>query len=220
MMRRFLAFVLAGLLPLACAACGTGGRYFSMQGSNLADLQSDEIIRRIVEITGAADDEIMAPASNFGLHVNGDFDWQMDETISLIFPKRQGYYGCQLRIVPSDSQCFVTDTYRVTPSAPQYKLRNYLDALKYLPQEQIRGLAGMQPDLYSIDDVAGSGMPEDGQPCIFYDKNGITQRRDWQIRFDVLPMTRSEQEGSYEGIGADRMHLFYVDQEPSAVPGN
>ena len=221
-MKRFFALLLAGVLLLACAACGlsANGRYFPMEGRNLSELPCDEIIRHVGEITGVSADEIFVPAANFGIQATGAFDWHGDGTVSLSFPKKRvggiRYYGCQLRIMPGDSQFFVTDTYKVTPSDSQYKLREYLDALKYLPQERIRRLALVQPDLYSINDVAGGGIPDDGQPCVFYDINGITERRDWRIRLDVLPMIRNELDSSYEGVGSDLIHLFYVAGEACA----
>ena len=211
---RFFVLLLAGALLLSCAACGSKRRYFPMQGANLADLRSDEIVWRIAEITGAADDNILASDGNFGLQVSGDFMWSFTNVIEMNLTKKtlggSKFYRCQLQIKPDESQFFVTDIWKNSPSERQYALREYLDALKYLPQKQIRTLAPEETDLYLIDVIEG-GMPDDDQPCIFYDKDGVTERRDWLIRLDVLPTVRDEQnDGSHIGVGEDRIHLFFI----------
>jgi len=191
------------------------GRYFPMQGANLSDLQSDEIIRYIVEITGAADDNIMVPVSTFGLHVTDDFDWHMDNTIAMTLSKKGLFgarsYGCQLRIM-DDSRFYVTSVGKTTPSGSQYKLKDYLDALKYLPQV-VQG----QWDLYSINIVEYekgldfAALDSSNPSYIFYNKYGVIQpQSDWQLTLQIQPMKRSGQNDSYEGAGADTMHLFYV----------
>ncbi|MCL2300197.1 MAG: M56 family metallopeptidase, partial [Firmicutes bacterium] len=179
-------------------------RYFPMQSTNLSDLQSDEIVRRVAEITGAAEDDILVPFDNFGARATGDFDWYGDGTVSLVFQKNKRYYGCQLRIMPSEFQYFVTDTYKIESSAAQHTLREYLDALKYLPQA-VQG----QWDLFDIN-MSDGGIPNDDQPCILYDRYGLAEEGAWQIRLDVQPMVRNEQNDSHEGIGTDLLHLFYV----------
>ena len=207
------------------ASVPQGNRYFPMQGPNLSDLQSDEIIRRIVEITGAADDNIMVPASNFGANVTGDFDWHMDNTIAMTLTKKGLFgtrgYGCQLR-VNMDARFYVTDTSRTEASGKQYKLKDYLDALKYLPQV-VHG----EWDLYSITTVEYekgldfAALESNDPSCIFYNKYGITQpRSDWQLTLQIQPMKRSEQNDSYEGVGSDTMHLFYVAEPeiPTLTP--
>jgi len=212
--RIFFAIGLVGILLFACAACGLSGRYFPMEGSNLSELQTEEVIRRIVEITGAADDNIGMPSGNFGLHVTGDFDWYMDGTISMTFTKKVPSsthdYGCQLRINLEGPQFYVIKPYRIEPFEHQYELRHYLDALKYLPQEEIRSLVQGQPDLYAIDIMDGEIPNNDGRPRVYYDANGRTSARDWQIMLRIQPMARDELDsGAYHGEGDDCMYLFY-----------
>ena len=217
--RRIFALVLAGVLLLACACCGgLSNRSFPMQGTNLSDLQPEEIIRNIVRITGATDDNIAVPVWNFisGLHVTGDFDWYMDGAISLVAFSKKRLVGtrdcsCQLHINLEDSQFYVTEPSKLTSYfTRRFDLKDYLEALKYLPQEQIRRLMGWQPDMYSINIVLMDSMPDDDKPCIFYDMNGLVEERNWQIRLDILPMKRSESDDGYAGVGEDFIHLFYA----------
>jgi len=109
---------------------------FSMQGVNLSDLQSDEIVREVARLVRASEDNIFALSNSTQLWVSGDFDWCSHQTIEVNFTKstRAGnrVYYCQLRIFPEkDSNFFVTQPLRTEPFAEQYLLRDFLDALRY-----------------------------------------------------------------------------------------
>jgi len=208
-MKRFFALALAGLLLLGLRACGGNEREFPMQGDNLADLHSGEIISHITEFVGAEDNIIFAPVSSFGFQVNTDFVLQEGGTINIIFPKRNRYYGRQLQIRPSEALFWLTGTWKAALPEKYCLLEDYLDALRYLPQEEIRSLTKIQADRYSIDSAADD-MPDDGKPCILYGKSGVVQQGVRKIRFTVWPTVRSEQNDGYEGNGDNVLHLFYV----------
>lgn len=215
-MKSTLALIIT-LALLACLLAGCGlfinGRDIPLQGSNPADLNSDEIIRRIVEITGAADDDIFLYDTNIQFNVSGNFDWAIHNYIPVMLRKKRfggvQYYGCQLQM--PESGFFLTKTWKISDPQPQYKLYDLLDALKYLPQEQIRSRVSGQPNLYSIFITGENSLPDNTEPCIFYDRNGITERRDWRIRLVLLPMVQDEQDSStHRGVVSERMHLFFA----------
>jgi len=231
---KYLALLSAILLLLGGASCAGGSqKEFPMWSTKLSELRADELIRRIAEITGAAEDEIFVPRdSAFSSHnVTADFDWQGVAIVELVYYKRglsgEKTYRSQLHISPDDSRFWLTKPYQTETQAERpeqiyYTLRDYLEALQYLPQEQIRSLEPARPDgVYSIaienpliHDGIYDGAFTDGQPCIFYSKSGVTENRDWQVRIDVLPMYRDESEyDTYAGVGEDRIHLFYVAGE-------
>jgi len=208
-MKKLFALLMTAALLLGLAACGGKEHEFPMQGTNLADLHSGEIIHRITEFIGAEDSIIYAPVSSFGFQVNKDFVLQEGAAINIVFPKKNRYYGCQLQIRPSETLFWLAGTWKATLPEQYCLLEDYLDALRYLPQEEIRGLTQIQADRYSINNAADD-MPDDGKPCIYYGKNGIVQQGVWKVRFLIWPLVRSNQNDGYEGNGDNALHLFYV----------
>lgn len=210
------AVALAAVLSVGFAVDRTIAydKSFPMQGANLSDLQPDEIIRQIVQITGAKSDSIIVPGrDNFTIQVAGDFDWQLSGAISMYVSKNKtnagSLYSSQLRIFPDELNYFVTEPQRQEPPERQYYLRDYLNALKYLPQEHIRSLTMDNPDGYIINFI-GDGMPGDNQPCVYYDMNGMTENNNnWTIRLDIQPLYQDEDGAGYHGVGSDVIHVFY-----------
>lgn len=199
-------------------------RYFPMPGMNLSDLQTDNIIQNIAQITGTERDKIMLPGgnSNFGLSVTGSFDWCQDNTIAIHLNKEWSnsnrLYGCQLRIMHYDSRFYVTDIWHrntLTPST--LYLYDYLNALKYLPQEHIRELVNGKPDLYPINFLFDhTTEPDETLACVYYNPSGVTGKEDWVIGFYIQPMyVYSEAdyangfEGSYESGGEKPICVLY-----------
>jgi beta-lactamase regulating signal transducer with metallopeptidase domain len=209
-----LAVALAAVLGVGLALDQAIDRNLPMQGVKLSDLQPEAMIRHIVQATGAKDDGIIVPGDNFQLQVSDNFDWIESATISMfILKNRTGgnpYFACQLRIFPDERKFWVTEPRRQEPPQSQYDLRHYLDALKYLPQEHIRSLTHDNPDMYLINLVEG-GIPDDNQPCVFYNMNGLADNNRWYIRLDVQPMYQDEEGSGYHGLGSDVIHVFYGD---------
>lgn len=186
----------------------------TLQGINLSDLQTDEIIRHIVQVTKAKNDGIIVPLDNFELQVTDQFDWMGSPTVSMFVSKGgnggEPCYACQLRIYADEGDCCVTAPQRQEAPQKQYLLKHYLDALKYLPQEQIRSLARGNPDGYILV-FRGGGIVDDGQPCVFYNMNGLTGNTGWLVSFDIQPLYARKDGGGYQGLGSDVIHVFYDD---------
>ena len=214
-----VSVALVAVLSIGFAGNRAIGRNFSMQGSNLADLQTDAVIRYIVQVTGAKDDSIIVPGDNFQLQVSDNFDWIEPATISMFITKnrigRDSHFACQLRISPEEHHLWVTEPRQQEPPQSQYDVRHYLDALKYLPQEHIRGLTNDNSDMYMINLVDG-GIPDDNQPCVFYNMNGLTDNGGWYIRLDIQPLYQDEDGSGYHGLGSDVIHVYYEDTSLSA----
>ena len=190
-------------------------RDLAMQGTNLSDLQTEALIEYIVKVTGAKDESAIIPPDNFPLHVSNNFDWIDSATISMLISKNKTggspYYACQLRIFSDEQNYFITEPQRQDPPDRRYLLKNYLDALKYLPQEYIQSLIADEPDMYIID-IVDSGVPDDDQRCVFYNTDGLTDNSSWIIRLDIQPLYE-EDGGGYQGLGSDVIHVFYTGSE-------
>lgn len=211
------AVALAAVLSIGLAVNRTIGRDLSMQGTNLSDLQTEALIKHIVKVTGAKDEGIIIPPNNFQLNVSGNFDWIDSATISMLISKNKmggsPYYACQLRIFSDKQNYFITEPHGQDAPDRQYLLRDYLNALKYLPQEHIQDLMSDNPDRYIIN-IVDRGIPDDNRRCVFYNMDGLTDNSGWLIRLDVQPLYK-EAGGGYHGLGSDVVHVFYTDAESS-----
>ncbi|MEA4823590.1 MAG: immunoglobulin-like domain-containing protein [Clostridiaceae bacterium] len=190
-------------------------RDLAMQGTNLSDLQTEALIEYIVKVTGAKDESVIISPYNFELNVSDNFDWIDSATISMLISRNKTggspYYACQLRIISDEQNYFITEPQRQDPPDRQYLLKNYLDALKYLPQEHIQSLISDKPDMYKIN-IVDSGFPDDNQRCVFYNMDGLTDNSGWLIRLDIQPLYE-EDGGGYQGLGSNLIHVFYTGSE-------
>lgn len=208
-----VSVALAAVLSIGFLLNRAIDRNLPMQGINLSDLQTDAVIRHIVEVTGAKDDRVIVPGDNFQLHVSDNFDWMEESATISMFVSRNTiggnpYFACQLRIFTDERNFWVTEPQRQALPQSQYDLRDYLDALKYLPQEHIRSLTHDNPDMYMIS-LADNDVPDDNQPCVFYNMNGLSDNVGWTVRLDIQPLYQDEDGGGYHGLGADIIHVFY-----------
>lgn len=193
---------------------------FPMNGINLSDLQTDDIIQRVVQITGAKNGKVFVPSdNNFSIQVTENFDWQLGGTISFLFSKNrfgtERAYSSQLRIMANNNEFFVTSADIREIPENQYYLKDYLDALKYLPQDYIRSIVRENPDMYDIvfRDV---DYINDELPKVFYSRNGLINDNvdNWTIMFDVYPSYHSEGMSGYTSLGSDTVRLYYVAEAP------
>lgn len=210
------AVALAAVLSVGFAVDRAVDKHLPMQGVNLAQLQPEAVLRHIAQVTGAADGGVIVPGDNFQLQVSEDFDWLEPAAVSMFVSKNKPNgspcYACQLRVFPDELKFWVTEPQRQDPPENRYGLKQYLDALKYLPQEHIRSLLYDEPDRYLIN-LADGGIPGDSQPCVFYSGDGrkLTGYNGWDIRLDIQPLYQNEDGGGYHGLGSDVIHVFYAD---------
>ena len=191
---------------------------FPMQGINLSELQTDDIIRNIVQITGAKNGEVFAPGeANFHIQVTDGFDWLIDGAISIIFSRyRFGsvhYYSSQLRIFPDNNEFFLTSPQRQEPSRNKVHLRDYLDALKHIPQDTIIELSRDNPAMFNISIRDVDFWYNYDIPRVYYDRNGLTGNAvDWSIMFEIIPGYNIEGIDGFTGYGSEVILLFFVNK--------
>ncbi|MEI3078902.1 MAG: hypothetical protein V8T00_06285 [Oscillospiraceae bacterium] len=75
---------------------------------------------------------------NFELQLTADFELTDGGTVRFFYPEGNTTYSAQLRIFSDTGKFFVTQRSEWTRQQTQYQLADYLDALKYLPQAEIR----------------------------------------------------------------------------------
>ena len=202
----FWIVIVAVVTSLVLAVCfltnPKGPREFPMTGRNLSDLDTDQILSGICEAEGLDDPSVLnTNADNFDMAVTSDFDLDNAGAIRFYYVENKKTYCAQLRLFYEENQYFVTERSEWLEQTKIYKLRDYLDALRYLPQEEIRKLSP-DADHYSIY-MRPEGTPEDYSRVVTYGKDGAGEIVGWQIHLEIVPSQNGH------GTGADVIHAFY-----------
>ena len=142
----------------------------------------------------------------FDLMFTADFDWANDGAIRYFYVKDQQFYSAQLRMFHDENKYFITDSDKWIEQEQIFKLFHYLDALKYMPQEEIRKLSP-EADGYSVM-MRHEGAPSDYERVLKYSQNGVNSNDGWYIHLEVQPLHEVEG-GGYNGTGDEVIHLFY-----------
>ena len=193
-------------------------REFPINGKNVADLDTNLVLEKIIEAERLESvSQLCVNADNFDLMFTPDFNWANDGAIRFFYGKNEKTYSAQLRMFHEDNKYFITERSEWVDQDRIFNLGHYLDALKYMPQEEIRQLSP-DADGYSVMHV-DYGEPSDFERVLKYSKNGIEEENGWYIHLEVQPLHKVEG-GAYNGRGDEVIHIFYGDfSESSEVSG-
>ena len=133
-----------------------------------------------------------------------------DGAIRFFYTKNHKIYSAQLRMFHDDNKYFITDSSKWIDQEQSFKLFFYLEALKYMPQEEIRKLSP-NADAYSVY-MRNDGVPDDYERVLKYSQNGIEEIDGWKIHLEIQPLYEVP-EGGYNGSGDELIHIFYNHQE-------
>lgn len=182
-------------------------REFPINGDNVSDLNTEEIISKIADAENLKDGSLLcANGDNFDLMFTSDFNWANDGAIRFFYTEQGQIYSAQLRMFHDENKYFITERSNWVEQNQVFKLQHYLDALKYMPQEQIRQLSA-DADGYSVE-LRHEGSPSDYERVLEYSQDGVQNIDGWYIHLTVQPLHKLE-DGSYNGIGDEIIHLFY-----------
>lgn len=186
-------------------------REFPINGSNVADLDTELIIEMIAKAKKLDDSSLLCVnGDNFDLMFTSDFEWANDGAIRFFYTKNQKNYSAQLRMFHDDNKYFITDSSKWIEQEQSFKLFHYLDALKYMPSEEIRKLSP-DADGYSVAQVH-DGTPSDYERVLVYSQKGIEENNGWNIHLLVQPL-HAVADGGYNGSGDEVIHIFYMHQD-------
>ncbi|MCB6501779.1 hypothetical protein LI148_15125 [Colidextribacter sp. 210702-DFI.3.9] len=209
--------LIGGVLAVAVFVCAAMyafasinfGREFPIDGKNVSDIDTQRVVKKIADVKHLEDgSELCVNSDNFDLTLSADFDWEDDGAIRFFYTKKQATYSAQLRMFHEDNKYYITDSSEWMDEKEVFKLFHYLDALKYMPQEEIQKLSP-NSDRYSVC-MRSDGAPDQYERVIQYHKNGIEKADGWSIHLELLPFRRSP-EGGYDGTGEEAIHLFYSE---------
>lgn len=188
-------------------------RSFPMDGSRVSDLNPQWIIDEITAMEGLKDGTPLCINGNQIVYLTSNFEIRKSGEVSFFYIQKQRTYRAQLKMSAEEETYSVTAPTSWPWQNTVFSLRSYLDALKYLPQEEIRRLSP-DADLYSVT-LAETGTPNDWDHTITYTPQGAGDIDGWYIHLQVQPFYANEDSG-YRGTGEDIIHLFYGGE--SSVP--
>ena len=185
-------------------------REFALNGSNVSSLNTKLILEKIAEAENLEDSsQLNVNADNFDLMLTADFDWANDGAIRFFYTERDKTYSAQLRMFHDDGKYFITDRSEWIEQNRIFKLKHYLEALKYMPQEEIRKLSP-EADGYDVMQV-DYGTPADFTRVLTYSEGGVMDLDGWYIHLTVQPLYEVDE--AYNGVGSELIHLFYGTPE-------
>lgn len=203
-----ILLVAASCVVTICALINPApSREFPIDGDRTADLDTERVVDMIAKAEKLTDgSQLYVSDNNFDLLFTPDFKWEHDGTIRFFYTKKQQTYSAQLRMFHEENKYFITAVSKSTEPETRFKLSDYLDALKYMPQEEIRKLSP-DADSYSVC-VRKDGAPKDYERVLIYNRNGIVPNNGWYIHLEIQP-SHKVPEGGYKGFGDETIHIFY-----------
>ncbi|MBE6925466.1 MAG: M56 family metallopeptidase [Ruminococcaceae bacterium] len=184
-------------------------RDFLMKGNNISHLEPSAIVKRILDIEDWESSNIYTNSNNFALTVDSNFNWAGSQAIRYFFSNAHTTYLAQLRVFPDEGKYVMMEPTEWVEQGRIFLLQNYLEAIKYLPQDTIREMA--QADRYIIRQIDG-GQPADYDRAITYCADGVQETDGWYLHLQIDPV-HSDGEG-YSGTGEEVIHAFYGPKQP------
>ena len=204
------------LIILAIAACAVvavcfltnpkAEQEFPINGHNISELDTMQIIDKISKAENLDDGSLLCVnPDNFDLTLTSGFDWASDGAIRFFYTSGETTYSAQLRMFHDTDKFFITERTKWAEQKQVYKLFDYLNALKYMPQAEIQALSP-DADGYSVS-LVSDGAPGDYSRALMYSSDGIENIDGWYIHLLLHPL--HETNGAYTGRGDEAIHLFY-----------
>lgn len=213
----FVALLAVVVLTIGFLSNPKTDKSFAMTGKQLSDLAPLQIVETIADMVNTDASELILTSDNFGLTVSADFNFVQDGAVRFLYNKDgKKYMASQLRTFVDKGEFFVTESTDWTaPKESILKLYTYLEALKYLPQDEIRALCKEQPQRYAIEFSANDSKYNESRQ-IYYNKDGVSKNNGWHIRLDIQPLY-GDSESSFTGVGTDIIHVYYSTQDIAAT---
>ena len=184
-------------------------RGFPMQGHNVADLDPQYIVEEIARVEHLDESTSFYTTSGATiLTLNSEFEFAQSEGAGFYYFDNQQILSSQLRWFLDSDNFYVVEPTAQPQSDQIYLFAAYLEALKYLPQEEIRQLSP-QADRYQIS-MASSGESNDERRTLTYTADGVGNINSWLIHLKVLPLYKNEDSGYHSSDGF--IHLLYGAQ--------
>lgn len=208
------ALILAALAAMAIFDYVRQPKDYPM-GTNIRDFDAAAVTETIAKDKKLSDaSQLYLDTGSYELRLTENFDWPeaCPLFVQFLYEKNGKYKAAQISLFPEAEKYSVTGSVDWSEPKSHYLLQDFLEALQYLPQDEIRAL---QPDAgkYQLW-LAIDGTPEDASRSITYGSDGVTELDGWYIHLTLLPMDANaeydEATNAYNaGALADAIELFY-----------
>ena len=205
----FLAAVCA-LAATVLQSARKAEQEFPMAGKNVSQLDTEQIISHVKKTQKCRKNtDLYVNGDNFDLQLTADFDLTDGGAVRFFYPDGKTTYSAQLRIFSDTGKFFVTLRSEWARQQTQYQLADYLDALKYLPQAEIRARFPDAEGFYVS--LTEEGAPEDYEDTLTYRASGAGEISGWQIHLALTPRQEHLQMGEEVAPAQEvqALHLFY-----------
>ena len=205
----FLAAVCA-LAATVLQSARKAEQEFPMAGKNVSQLDTEQIISHVKKTQKCRKNmDLYVNGDNLDLQLTADFDLTDGGAVRFFYPDGKTTYSAQLRIFSDTGKFFVTLRSEWARQQTQYQLADYLDALKYLPQAEIRARFPDAEGFYVS--LTEEGAPEDYEDTLTYRASGAGEISGWQIHLALTPRQEHLQMGEEAASvqEAKTLHLFY-----------
>ncbi len=215
----FWVVLVAVIACLALAVClltnPARPREISGWGGNVTDMEPQRIIEQIAAIDRLGNISVHTNANDSAIRLTSNFDIEDTQAIRFFYRKGENTYSSQLAF-DRDGAYKVTEPSKWPEQSSVYTLQSYLEALKYLPQEDIRALS---PDAgYYLLVLRDGGDPGDYARSITYTPGGTGPTDGWLIHIEIRPMYEADgaaDPGTDDGV----IHVFYGPGDHAAASG-
>ena len=183
---------------------------FPMAGKNVSQLDTEQIISHVKKTQKCRKNtDLYVNGDNFDLQLTADFDLTDGGAVRFFYPDGKTTYSAQLRIFSDTGKFFVTQRSEWARQQTQYQLADYVDALKYLPQAEIRARFPDAEGFYVS--LTEEGAPEDYEDTLTYRASGAGEISGWQIHLALTPRQEHMQtdENAERAQETQALHLFY-----------
>ena len=206
------ALILAALAAMAIFDYVRQPKDYPM-GTNIRDFDAAAVIETIVKDKKLSDaSQLYVDIGHFEIVLTKNFDWEeaCPLFVQFIYEKNGKYKAAQLSPFPEAEKYSITQSSSWHEPDSRYHLQDFLEALEYLPQDEIRAL---QPDADSyMIQLTQEGTPEDYDRSITYGPDGVTELDGWYIHLTLYPVHAAKDENGtsgYAGYPEEAIELFY-----------
>lgn len=202
------AVVICGVVAVCFLTSPSAKREFSMPGKNISAIDTDTILSRIASAEKLKDPSVLSVnTDNSALMLTAEFDLKDDGAIRIFYLEKQKTYCAQLKLSASEDKYSITEREEWPKQSETYKLQHFLNALRFLPQKEVRQLS-LDADAYSIRQIRG-GTPDDYDRVLTYGPSGLEKIDGWHIHLVVQPIYVFE--NNHIGFNEEEIHLFYAE---------
>lgn len=205
------AAALAGIACAAVAACFLTNplipRTFAMESRSIASLEPAEIVAEIRALEGLPKNApLYTNSTTFDLHLSADFEWWDAEAMRFFFVEDGQTYSGQLRLFFEDGEYFITERSEWLEHERRHDFETYLEALRYLPQEEIRALSP-DADQYIVS-LIDHDPPEESERVLAY-ASPMRNIHNASLQLMIHPL-HATGDGSYSGSGEEILYAAYL----------